>query len=598
MENRMPSSPQPAIVLMDHEPSRRSELADAIGRWYDQDFQILQMSSKAPAGSLERLAGDGAPIALVAGVGKGDEIARALGEADLPDETSRVSLVPGAKKATVADDGSTASFTEDGLEHLHIRVIDGHIYNFWKQSSSEVKKKFKVVEISGAITSKGAFRIREFLTGSGVIFKWPEKSTGSKIIVKITEEGSHQPVTLENPTLAKLAGELQLLNSPPKKSWYDVVIVGGGPAGLAAAVYAGAEGLSVLVVEDDVPGGQAGTSSKIWNYLGFPEGIPGHQLAQTALKQAKAFKVEWQPLYVTKELILGTGGTLPESRPHEVVLDDEKKTHIKAGAVIVATGMAWRRLNKKTKADELLGSGVYYHALMTDAEYTKGKHVAVVGGGNSAGQAVVHLANFADKITMIVRSDLKSMSKYLVDQIKELKKAGKVDEHLNSEVKECEAQDNKLKTVHFGPKGESNPADKHVDTEWLYVLIGGDPNTSWLGKKLQLAYNGTILTGRHIPGQEGKVKQAEQEARKRAQKEKWSPKKTEEEVAKAIEAARVPSTGTSVPGIFAVGDVQYMAPPRVGGALGRGAASITDLFDYIKRAPHLFPTYAKHGQQS
>ncbi|MBT2387587.1 FAD-dependent oxidoreductase [Streptomyces sp. ISL-11] len=268
--------------------------------------------------------------------------------------------------------------------------------------------------------------------------------------------------------------------------------------------------------------------------------------------------MEWEPLRTAKKLNVreGAGGS---TDPHSVELDDAKKSTIKAGAVIVATGLAWRRLDDSTKANELIGSGVYYQALVTDAEYTKGQEIAMVGGGNSTGQAVVYFAQFAKKVTMIVRTDLSKMSAYLVDEINALKAAGKVEILLNTEVKLCEADGNKqLKNLKVGPKGSKNQANRDIPTRWLYVLIGGAPNTDWLGGRLQLdSQSKTVLTGRDVTGQTG-----------------------------------LTSTATSVPGVYAVGDVQFGAPPRVGGAVGRGAAALAELFGYIAKNKQYFPTYA------
>ncbi|MEU3353891.1 NAD(P)/FAD-dependent oxidoreductase [Streptomyces sp. NPDC037389] len=592
----MPSStPPPVIVLMDGDPLRRSSLAETIAGWYEQDFQVLQLGSGESAG-LGALAGGGTRVALVAEVGEDSAgLARTAEAAKIPDAAGLVSLVPDGETAAVTDGGGPAKagfVEEDGLRPTHLRLLDNLLYDWWLKAPADLRKLFGSVEISGNIKAKGAFRIREFLTGSGVVFRWPKDSQGKDILVKVTPPGKSAATELKNPTLVKLAQALGLLNTS-LKDWYDLVIVGGGPAGLSAAVYAGAEGLTTLVVEDDVPGGQAGTSSKIWNYLGFPGGIPGHTLATSALKQIKEFKVHWHPLAVAKALHLGTDTDQPWMLPHEVELSDGKR--IKAGAVVIATGMTWRRLAERTHADELEGAGVYYHALMTDLDYIEGEEIAMVGGGNSVGQAAVHFAQKAKKVTLIVRSGL-GMSQYLVDAIKRLQDAKKIEVLLKTEVKECVAAKPKkeLKAVRIGPTGQE-PADRELATEWLYVLIGGDPNTKWLGKKVLLAPNGAVLTGHHVPGQEERLKQVEKEVRERAKKQKWTPKKTEEEVAKAVEAARVPSTGTSVPGVYAVGDVQYAAPPRVGGAVGRGAACVADLFGYIKEYPYLFPTYAGKG---
>ncbi|MFI9202571.1 FAD-dependent oxidoreductase [Streptomyces sp. NPDC053048] len=552
---------------MDQDPDRREEIVATLDDWYGQDFRVLTVpAGQELPGALNGLSAEGGHIALVAGVGAhADGLAGTVEAAELPSAAGLVGLHPDGRPSVTADGTPVAGLTGGGLtssafDDAHRRLIDGQLYQWWLNAPKEIKDTYTLVEISGPIRSKKAFEIREFLTGSSVVFKWPENSQGTDIVVKVTMKGGESKL-LTNPTLVDLAMTLGLL-LPRKKDWYDVVIVGGGPAGLSAAVYSGAEGLQTLVIEDDVPGGQAGTSSKISNYLGFPDGIPGRDLAKNALQQARNFGVEWQPLNVAKKLHIGTGGATDGTQPPNFVeLDDGKGTKIKAGAVVVASGLAWRRLDDSTKANELIGRGVFYQALVTDAEYFKGQHIALVGGGNSAGQAIVYYAQYASKITVIVRSELKkTMSKYLIDEIEQLRKSGKVEILLHTEVKLCDADtNNQLTRLHLGPTGTNKPADRTLDTRWLYVLIGGTPNTAWLGGRLKLdARTKTVLTGRDVTGQTG-----------------------------------LTSTATSVPGVYAIGDVQFGTPPRVGGAVGRGAAFVAELFGYIAKEPQNFPSYAK-----
>lgn len=559
----MPRTMQPTIVLLDQDPARRDEFTNTLESWYGPDFRILPVTSGQETSEvLTGLNAEGRDIALVAGAGDhATGLTGAVQAAKLPTDVGLVSLHPdGHPAAAVGGGAGAADLAVDYLDGSLLRQFDSQIYKWWHQASQEIRDAFTLVEITGSIRSKKAFEIREFLTGSSVVFKWPEKSQGTDIVVKVTSNGQTQ--SLRNPTLVAVANALGLL-TPRQKDWYDVVIVGGGPAGLSAAVYSGAEGLQTLVIEDDVPGGQAGTSSKIANYLGFPHGIPGRELAKNALQQAKAFGVEWQPLNVAKKLHIGTGGTpgTNGTQPLNCVeLADGKGTKIKAGAVVVASGFSWRRLDDATKANDLIGQGVFYQALVTDAEYFKGKEIVLVGGGNSAGQAIVHYADYASKIHVILRHELsKKMSKYLVDQIKQLEKDKKVRLVTGKEVKLCEADQNKqLTKVKIGRAGKEYPFDEEIATQWLYVLIGGTPNNQWLDGQLALdSKTQTVLTGRDVPKKTG-----------------------------------LTSTAASVPGVYAIGDIQFGTPPRVGGAVGRGAAFVSELFGYMEKEPQNFPSRA------
>jgi thioredoxin reductase (NADPH) len=327
----------------------------------------------------------------------------------------------------------------------------------------------------------------------------------------------------------------------PKHQSYDVVIVGGGPGGLAAAVYGASEGLRVLLVERNAAGGQAGTSSRIENYLGFPNGISGNDLSQRAFRQAMKFGAE---VILTREVqeIHPCSGSR-----HTVVLDGQEIVETKT--VILATGVNWRRLDAEG-VDRFIGRGVLYGAARAEAPTVTGKHVFIVGGGNSAGQAALFFADYASSVTMLLRGvELKqTMSQYLIDQISFTSNI-----HIETEtVVTCADGANFLSTIYTQQKGES-VRQRLADA--LFVMIGADAATDWLPTQL-LREGGYIRTGREVTDFTG-----------------WT-------------ANRTPFLlETNLPGIFCVGDVRYNSIKRVSSSVGEGSMAIAFVHQYLSLLP-------------
>jgi thioredoxin reductase (NADPH) len=324
----------------------------------------------------------------------------------------------------------------------------------------------------------------------------------------------------------------------PKRSSYDVVIIGGGPAGLAAAVYAASDGLSTIVLERDVPGGQASHTSMIENFFGFPDGIGGAELARKAGRQAEKFGAE---IIVMRGV---RGSHLND--PHEpVVLEVEGEIEITAAVVLAATGMDWRRLDLP-RLEELRGRGVYYGAGRSEAVQCGGDPVVVVGAGNSAGQAVLHLAEAGARVTMVVRGDRlgKTMSAYLVDRIGQ---HPLVDVRLSTELTAVHSDGDRLVAVSFGD------VDWHP-TSALFICIGGVPQTAWCPREGVLTDPaGYILTGVDLGGRP----------------DGW-----------ALDRDPLPLE-TSRPGLFAAGDVRHGSTKRVGAAVGEGAMAAALFFQRL-----------------
>jgi thioredoxin reductase (NADPH) len=342
--------------------------------------------------------------------------------------------------------------------------------------------------------------------------------------------------TLVRPPPRELARRLGL-QAQARGDEYDTVIVGGGPAGLAAAVYGASEGLRTLVVEREAPGGQAGTSSRIENYLGFPNGVSGDELAGRALQQARRLGAE---ILVTRNIERIDPGT------HAVVLDggDVLRTH----TVILATGVSWRRL-AIDGFDRLIGKGIYYGAARSEASSTQGLDIHLIGAGNSAGQAALFFANHARSVTLLVRGDNleRGMSRYLVDQVRSKLN---ICVELDSEVSAVQGSDH-LATIDIvhRPSGTT----RRVESGGLFVFIGADAETGWLPGEIARDARGYVLTGADT------VKAG-----------RWGHDRDPY----LLE--------TSVPGIFACGDVRFSPVKRVASAVGEGSMAIAFVHQYLR----------------
>jgi thioredoxin reductase (NADPH) len=362
--------------------------------------------------------------------------------------------------------------------------------------------------------------------------KWPgERPTdGVCTVIRITDGPElRQPKTRE---LANLLG----LQTSARLAEYDTVVIGGGPAGLAAAVYGASEGLRTVVIEREAPGGQAGTSSRIENYLGFPSGVSGDELASRALQQAKRLGAE---ILVTRSV------ERIDAAKREVILDGDEV--VRTRTLILATGVTWRRLAIEG-FDKLFGKGVSYGASRSDVSATQGLDIHLIGAGNSAGQAAIYFASHARKVTLLVRgvSLEDSMSHYLIEQIR-----GKsnIAVQLQSEVQAAHGD------THLTAIDIRNKADKTVSRQecgGLFVFIGADAETAWLPAEIARDKRGYVLTGEEVV----KAKQ-------------WS-------------SSRDPYLlETSVPGVFACGDVRLSPVKRVASAVGEGSMAIAFVHRYL-----------------
>jgi len=400
------------------------------------------------------------------------------------------------------------------------------------------------VTVVGRRAGERDHRLRDFLTRTAQPFDWIEadSTVGSDLLSRHGVGESDLPLLIDGdeaiaPATLDEVAQAWKVSDPPARSSYDLAIVGAGPAGLAAAVYAASDGLATLVVEEDVPGGQASHTSMIENFFGFPEGIGGAELARLAGRQAERFGAE----LVLLRGVTGSGHDGDGSFHVEVAGGHE----IEAATVIAAPGMVWRRL-EAAGVDDLLGRGIYYGAGRSEAAQCADEDAIVVGAGNSAGQAAVHLADVGARVTMLVRGDRlgRSMSAYLVERVSS---HPRIDTRLLTQVESVHSEADWLSAVTVRDR---DGRSERLTAQVMFLCLGGIPRTGWadsMGVRLDPA--GYILTGPNL------LTRGERPA-------EWP-------------LARDPlALETSVAGLFAAGDVRHGSAKRVAGAVGEGAMAV------------------------
>ena len=405
----------------------------------------------------------------------------------------------------------------------------------------------------GSSHSSGTLRIKEFLTRNGHPYSYLDLDRDADVqdlldhfhitVADIPVVICRGESVLRNPSNRQIADCLGFNEAIDRTQIRDLVILGAGPAGLAAAVYGASEGLDVLVLESDAPGGQAGSSSKIENYLGFPTGVSGRELAGRAYTQAQKFGAQILIAKCAKRLAC-------DRKPYAIELDDGERAP--ARAVIIATGALYRRLSLDNVA-QFEGAGVYYGATFVESQLCRAEEVIVVGGGNSAGQAAVFLAQTSKCVHMLVRSDglAASMSRYLIRRIEE---NPAIDLRTCTEIVSLEGSDH-LERVQLRNKRTGKTETR--DVRHIFVMTGAVPNTAWLGGCVLLDAKGFIKTGTDLSPED-------------------------------LAATRWPLTRpphlleTSLPGVFAVGDVRAGAVKRVASAVGEGSIAIASVHQMLR----------------
>jgi thioredoxin reductase (NADPH) len=548
----------PAIFIVDDEPASLARLHDALNRRFGADYLIVShVSAIAALDDIARMRSDSEELALV------------IADQWMPEMTgiellTRVrALEPAAKRALLVAWGdrqaaptilSGCAFGE--LDNYLLKPWsppEVHLYpdvsEFLAEWTSVHRPRMELVRVIGESPSRRSHEIRERLERSGIPhgFYDARSEAGKRLLEEtgLTESSLPALVLLDGralaaPSDAEISDALSATTLDDLSC--DLLVVGGGPAGLAAAVYGASEGLRTVIVERDTIGGQASTSVLIRNYLGFPRGISGAALTQRAYQQAWLFGAQYL-------LARDVTGLRPAGR--RLVVTISSGIEVSARAVIVAPGAEYRRLCAP-EVERMVGMGVFYTAVGQETRMMRGRQVFVAGGGNSAGQAVVYLAKNADKVTLVVRASslAKGMSDYLVQQIRH---ASNVEVLLETEVVGAEgARSLECITLRDNRRGET----RSVPAQMLFVLIGAAPRTEWLADIVQRDSHGFILTGDDVrPG---------------GAREKLPRRPGRFE--------------TSVPGVFAIGDARSGSSKRVAAAVGEGAGAVHDVHEYLSYA--------------
>jgi thioredoxin reductase (NADPH) len=548
----------PVILVVADDGRLLDRLAGDLERRFGGGYRVLAEPSPAAApATMERLAGGPDPVALVIA-------ARRMQPTDGLALLQRArELLPSAKRVLLEHRGEWTS-GEPVVRAMTLGQVDYVLFRPWlpiEQSlylpvseflaawEKSLAPSTEAIQIVGQQWSARSHELRDTLARVGIPYGfYPDDSPdGRRLLEQAGADGRRLPVVLfrrglvlVDPTHAELSAALGMRTSPAPGRC-DVLVVGAGPAGLAAAVYAASEGLAVQVLEPDVPGGQAGTSSHIRNYLGFPYGLSGDELTQRAFQQAWLFGAD---------LILAQAATGLRAAGNDRVVRLSGGAEVTARAVILATGVDWRRLGVPA-LEALNGAGVFYGAAGSEARAMRGEDVFVVGAGNSAGQAAVHLSAYAASVTIVTIDERlgEFMSDYLVQKVQATPNIAVV---LHTEVVDGHGgqrlQGLTLRDRHTG-------STRTVPASGVFVLIGAEPRTDWLDGVVQRDERGYVLTGRDLRGTDGPGG--------------WP-------------LERPPlSLETSLPGVFAAGDVRYRSIKRVASAVGEGSIAVQLVHEHL-----------------
>ncbi len=548
---------KPILFAIDDDPQVLRAVQRDLRSNYRSDFRILSTNSpKEALESLPELKKQGETVALFLS----DQRMPEMIGVDFLEQAKKT--FPEAKRVLL----TAYSDTNAAIKAINDVQLDYYLLKPWDPPEEKLfpvlddlidewqanfKPEFQGIKLVGYQYSPKSHTIKDYLSGNLIPYRWLDIETSDKATELVEEHGIElkelpaiffeDGTHLTQPTPIQIANKLGR-NPTASETIYDVAIIGAGPAGLAAAVYGGSEGLKTLLIEKRAPGGQAGTSSRIENYLGFPKGLSGSDLARRAITQATRFGIEFlSPQEVT-----------------EIEVNDQYKTvklgdgsSINAKAVVVTTGVNYRMLESKGVSD-FTGAGIYYGAAMTEAHAFKDKQVYIVGGGNSAGQAAMYLSTFAKNVHICIRKDslVSSMSSYLIDQIDGTENIEVLGE---TEIIEACGEGNLQKVVL--KNGQEN-SEKEVPADGLFIFIGARPYTDWIKADIIKNERGFIETGRDLAKYD--------------------------EFAKVWKLDRQPYLlETCSPGIFAAGDVRAGAMNRVASAVGEGAMSIKYVHEYL-----------------
>ena len=555
--------PPPIILTVDDEPQVLNAVERDLRQHYRRDYRIVKAGSGAEAlEAVRQLKQRNTPIALFLA----DQRMPEMSGTEFLEEAQK--LYPEARKVLLtayADtEAAISSINTIGLDYYLMKPWDPpeqHLYpvldDLLSDWAARVKVPYDGIRVAGTLWSALSHNVKDFLSRNRIPYQWLdiEKDAEARELVEATNKGQHRlPVMFfpdgsvlvepDNRALAEKIG----LQTRATQPFYDLIIIGAGPAGLGAAVYGASEGLRTAMIEVEATGGQAGTSARIENYLGFPNGLSGADLAQRATIQAKRFGAE---ILTAQE---ATGVRISDHYRFVTLSDG---TELSCNALVIATGMSVNKLNVPG-VEALTGAGVYYGAAITEAAHYKGQQVFVVGGANSAGQGAMFFSSHANKVTILVRGDAleKDMSQYLVDQIRATEN---IEIMTCSEVVEVQGKDG-LEAITI--KNDSTGDTQTVPGAAMFIFIGAVPHTDLVAGVVERNQAGFILTGPDLMRDGHRPKG-------------WT-------------LDRDPFLlETSVPGIFAAGDVRHGVVRRVASAVGEGAIAVPSFTNTWRRCEQL-----------
>ena len=549
---------KPVILTVDDDPEVLNAIERDLRVHFRAHYKVVKASSGAQAlEAVQQLKQRGAPVALF------------LVDERMPNMTGTQFLVealkiyPDARKVLL----TAYADTETAIDAINKIGLDHYLLKPWEPPSvrlypvledllsdwfARARPSFDGIRVAGHSLSPASFEVKDFLASNQVPYQWIDMEDELKVreLLSGAPGGAARlplvmfpdDTTLVAPTMRELAEKVGL-QTRAQRPFYDLIVVGGGPAGLAAAVYGASEGLRTILVERSAPGGQAGTSSRIENYLGFPSGVSGADLAMRAATQARRFGAEIITAQAAVEI-------RREDPYRKVILADG--TELPAYALLIAPGMEVRRLDAEG-VDAFLGAGVYYGAALSEAATYRGQDVIVVGGANSAGQGAMFFSRYARKVTMLVRGPNLSagMSSYLVDRIAE---TPNVEVVVNASVARARG-DRRLEavTVRDSTTGEL----RELRAAAMFIFIGTSPCTGLCGDLVMRDPQGFVLTGRDV------MTGANRPA---AWTEPRDPYLFE----------------TNVPGIFCAGNARHGSGKRVAAAVGEGSATVSMIHQYLQ----------------
>jgi thioredoxin reductase (NADPH) len=552
---------KPVVLTVDDDQAVLKAIERDLRKRYAQDYRVLSApSGQAALSLLQRLDQRNEPVALLL---VDHRMPQMNGIEFLAQTLERHSGARRVLLTAYADtDAAIRAINEIKLHHYLLKPWDPPEQNLYpvlddllERWRSDFRPPFEGLRVLGSRWSPKTYEIREFLARNAVPYQWLDLDSAARDpeVRRLAEQSQEGAATfpvvlfpdgqrLHQPTPAQLAERIGLRTRPDKK-FYDLVIVGGGPAGLAAAVYGASEGLGTVIVERDAPGGQAGLSSRIENYLGFPSGLSGADLTRRAVAQARRFGAEI--------LAQHSVGARAEGPYRLVTLADGSE--LSCHALMIATGVQWRKLDIQGMA-RLQGAGVYYGAGPSEAFSCADEDVYIIGGANSAGQAAMNFSRYARRVVMLVRgpSLAASMSKYLIDEIDQ---TSNIEVQAGTRVVEVHGEERlEAISIHCDASGSVD----RVPASALYIFIGAEPSTDWLDGFIERDARGFLLTGQDLmkDGQRPKGWQLDRD-----------PGLLE----------------TNVPGVFAVGDVRHGSIKRVASGVGEGSIAIQFVHQYLAK---------------